>query len=45
MPFAPRNQRKKCKPPISTDLHQEIKEKVWDLLIVRGPMSSAAAAD
>jgi hypothetical protein len=37
--------KKKCKPPISTDLHQEIKEKVWDLLTAGGPTSAAAAAD
>jgi hypothetical protein len=45
MSFAPRNQRKKCKPPISTDLHQEIKEKVRDLLTTGHLMSSVAAAD
>jgi hypothetical protein len=45
MPFAPRNQRKKCKPLISTYLHQEIKEKVMDLLTAGGLTSSSVAVD
>jgi hypothetical protein len=43
IPFVPRNQRKKYKLPISTDLHQEITEKVQDLLTAGGSTSSAAA--